>query len=100
MPIPPLPDSRKRSIRIWLETYRPKDFSQMKKAGTLDQYVKETDAQMWEEFLETNSVINSLVAEKIQGTPEGLIQYQTRTREAWERIFHKYLPAQESEPAQ
>lgn len=96
MPIPPLPDSRMRSIVAWLESYRPKDYRRMKASGTLDQYAKELDQQMWEEYLQADDdVLNELHEEKIQGTEEGLVQYPTRLRARWEEIFHRYLPTRE-----
>jgi hypothetical protein len=93
MPVPPLPQSRLRMITEWLRTYRPQDYRRMNEAGSLEQYVKELDNQMYEEFLEGGqAVLNDLIREKIQGTPEGLEQYQTRMRDRWNLIVQEHLP--------
>ena len=96
MPIPPLPESRKRAIARWLEDFRPEDYKRMKREGTLEQTVEEMDDQMWEEFLESeNTVLNQLINEGIQGTEEGLREYRTRLAMNWAEIFNRHLPAME-----
>jgi hypothetical protein len=93
MPVPLLPQSRLRMITEWLRTYRPQDYRRMNEAGSLEQYVKELDHQMYEEFLNAiDDILNDLIREKIQGTPEGLEQYQTRRRDRWNQIVQEYLP--------
>jgi len=89
-------EGRERAVRTWLESYRPKDYRRMKKAGTLDQVVKERAVQIDQEYGEAvNQVQNDLINEKIQGTEEGRKEYEMRLRQKYAAILHQYLPASE-----
>lgn len=88
--IPPLPNSRHKSISRWLMDHPT---TPLLSSAALEDRVRELDEQMMEAFeSREDSLKESMIQRKTWGTAEGIESFPTDRMTLWAEVVDEFLP--------